>query len=230
MLWKRINVGDGERALLIKNGRFGGILSPGGYALFVAPGVSLDIEKYSIRELTFQSAWTDYLIRERPGIVERYFTRVDTTDNQIALVYADGKLYKVLPPARRVLFWRGTADVSAEVVDVIARPEVPADKLPAVEHMGRDSLMTVFAIDEGKADLLFLDNRLIRTLQPGKCGFWPALATPRFEVVDLRRRTLEVAGQEIPSRDKVSLARQHSRGKGMIHQWRCFRAASESDP
>jgi regulator of protease activity HflC (stomatin/prohibitin superfamily) len=205
MLWKRIIVGDDERALLTKNGRFGGILSPGTYGLFVAPGVSLDVEKHNLRDLVFRSDWADYLIRERPEIAERYFTRVETNDVQIAMVYVDSKLYKVLPPAKRVLFWRDSADVNAEVVDVIGRPEVPADKVPALERMGRESCMAVIAVDEGKTGLLFVDNRLSRTLAPGKYGFWSVVTSPRVEIVDLRRQTMEVTGQEILSRDKVSL-------------------------
>lgn len=205
MLWKRIIVGDGERVLITKNGRFGGILSPGTYVIFVAPGESLEAEKHNTRDLLFQSDWADYLIKERPEIAGRYFTLVETSDVEVALVYADGKLYKVLPPAKRMLFWRGLADVTAEVVNVIGSPEVPADKLPALERMGRDSLTAVVSVDEGRTGLLFLDNRLVRALPPGKYGFWSALSNPRVEVADLRRQTIEVTGHEILSRDKVSL-------------------------
>jgi regulator of protease activity HflC (stomatin/prohibitin superfamily) len=52
---------------------------------------------------------------------------------------------------------------------------------------------------------LYLDNRLTRTLTPGKYGFWAVTSNPRVEVVDLRLQTLEVPGQEILSKDKVSL-------------------------
>jgi hypothetical protein len=107
MLWKRIIVGDQERALISKNGRFGGILAPGEYRLFIRPGVSLDVEKYNVRDLVFQSAWADYLAKERPDIAERYFTRVETNDLQVAMVYVDSKLFKVMLPAKRLLFWRG---------------------------------------------------------------------------------------------------------------------------
>jgi hypothetical protein len=147
MLWKRIIVGDGERALLTKNERFGGILSPGAYGIFVAPGMSLEVEKYSLNELVFRSEWADYLIRERPEIADRHFTRIETSDVQVAMVYLDGKLFKVLPPAKRLLFWRGRGEVSAEIVDVIANPEVPVDKVPALERMGREFLMAIVAVN-----------------------------------------------------------------------------------
>src|SRR5579884_3253417 len=106
MLWKRIVVGDQERVLVAKNGRFEAILTPGIYRVFTAPGVRLEVEKFNVCDRAFRSTWTDYLVKERPDVTERHFTLVETNDVQVAMVYADGKLLQVLPPARRVLFWR----------------------------------------------------------------------------------------------------------------------------
>lgn len=205
MLWKRIVVGDQERVLVAKNRRFDRILTPGTYRVFTAPGVSLCVEKFNVRDLVFQSTWTDYLVKERPDVTERHFTLVETSDVQVAMVYADGKLYKVLTPAKRVLFWRGPVEITAEVVDVVAEPVIPRDKIAALERLGRESFATFTVVEEGKTGLLFLDNRLMRTILPGKHAFWAVTGSPRIEVIDLRRQTLEVPGQEILSRDKVSL-------------------------
>ena len=136
MLWKRIIVGDQERALITENGRFGGILAPGEYRLVAKPGVSLDVEKHNVRDLVFQSTWADYLAKERPDVAERHFTRVETNHLQVAMVYVDGMLFQVMLPAKRMLFWRGAAAVTAEVVNVIDAPEVAAQKLPARERWG----------------------------------------------------------------------------------------------
>jgi len=205
MLWKRIIVGDQERALITKNGRFGGILAPGEYRLFIMPGVSLNVEKYNVRDLVFQSTWADYLAKERPEVADRHFTRIETNDLQVAMIYVDGKLYKVMLPAKRLLFWRGAVDVTAEVVNVIDEPQVPAQKLPALERLGKESLASFSLVEEAKIGLLYIDNRFVRSLPPGKYGFWAVSGSPRVDVVDLRRQTIEVPGQEILSRDKVSL-------------------------
>jgi hypothetical protein len=133
MVWKRIVVGDQERLLITKNGRFGGILSPGEYRMFVPPGDELATEKYNLRSIIFDSIWSDYLVEQRPKLVERYFTRVETNDVQIALVYVDAKLYSVLTPAKRVLYWRDAANVTAEFIDVIADPAIRAEELPFLE-------------------------------------------------------------------------------------------------
>ncbi|MBV9678148.1 MAG: slipin family protein [Acidobacteriaceae bacterium] len=205
MLWKRVIVGDQERVLIAKNGRFSGILEPGQHRIFVTPGMSLETERHDIRNLVFTSRWADYLAKEQPDLVSRYFACVETNDVQVAMVYVDSKLREVLLPAKRVLYWRGLVEVTAEIVDVIAQPEIPASKLPALERLGRNSYAMLSIIEEAKTGLLFIDNRLVRILPPGKYGFWAVTGSPRVEVVDLRRQTLEVTGQEILSRDKVAL-------------------------
>src|SRR5581483_9699916 len=93
---------------------------PGMHRVFTAPGVSLEMEKFNIRDLIFQSKWTNYLLAKRPDVVERHFTVIETNSVQIAMVYANGNLFRVLTPAKRVLFWREAAEITAEIVEVIA--------------------------------------------------------------------------------------------------------------
>ncbi len=90
MLWKKIIVGDQERFLIAKDGRFSTILAPGEYRLFVAPTVHLEVEKHFTNSLIFQSTWADYLVKERPQLVAELFTVVETSDTQVAMVYVDG--------------------------------------------------------------------------------------------------------------------------------------------
>lgn len=135
MFWKRIVVGHHERVLLAKNGRFKRILLPGEYRVFAVPGLSLEIEEHDVRNLVFRSKWAEYLLREHRQIVDRHFTRVQTNDTQVGMVYVNGELFTILTPAKYVLFWRGQADVRAELVEVIEEPEVPSEILVALERL-----------------------------------------------------------------------------------------------
>jgi regulator of protease activity HflC (stomatin/prohibitin superfamily) len=205
MLWKRIVVGDQERVLIAKNGRLVDILEPGEYRIITPPGVTLEAEKFSVRTLMFDSPWSDYLIKERPDLVERLLVRVETGDSEVALVYVNRKFFMMVRPASRMLFWKATSEVTFEVIDTTAEPEIPAAKIPALERIGGSSLLVPIRVEDGKAGVLFIDNRYIRTLAPGKYAFWAVTGNPRVDIVDTRRQTIEVPGQEILSRDKVSL-------------------------
>ena len=52
--------------------------------------------------------------------------------------------------------------------------------------------------------LLYVDGRFERTLAPGAYAFW-AFGSVRVEQIDQRLQTLEIPGQEILTRDKVSI-------------------------
>lgn len=134
MFWKRVIVDDHERVLIVKNDRLTKILARGDHWIFVAPGVSLEIERHDVHNLEFQSRWVNYLVKERPDLVEDYFTRVETNEVQVAMVYVEGKLFRVLTPAKNALFWRGLAEVTAEVVEVVAEAELPVDMFLELER------------------------------------------------------------------------------------------------
>jgi len=120
MFWKQIAVGEYERALVAKNGRFHAILTPGRHRVFTWPGVYVEVEKFDTRDLVFRSLWANYLVRRRPEVVERHFTVVRTTDVQVAMVYAEGQIVAVLTPGKRTLFWRGVARITADIVNVLS--------------------------------------------------------------------------------------------------------------
>jgi len=204
IMLRRVLVGDNERVLLIRKKRFNDILAPGEYWIFTL-GRGVELERYNIKDLVFAGERADYIVRERPELASRYFTVVDTADSQVAVVYLDGKLARVIKPGARVLFWRGAVAVTFDLIDVRQAPEVPERLLSALARLGRESLVTFAAVEEGKRGLVYIDGRLIRELGAGTYGFWNAVAAPRIDVLEVRRQTVEVPGQEILTKDKVTL-------------------------
>jgi len=60
-------------------------------------------------------------------------------------------------------------------------------------------------VPEQHAALVFIDGQLARTLGPGPVSFWNLQSSVVVDVVDLRLQAVEVGGQELLTRDKVSL-------------------------
>jgi regulator of protease activity HflC (stomatin/prohibitin superfamily) len=200
---RRVLVGDNERVFLIRKGRFENILAPGEYWIV---GFAIELERHDIRQVIVCSQWTDFLVKQRWELVSRYFTVVEVTDSQVAVVYFDDKVSRVIGPGSRVLFWRGPVEVTYDVIDVQGNPQAPALLVPALARIGpRESYATFALVDEGKRGLLYVDGRFIRELPPGSYAFWNAAGTPRIDILDLRLQTIEIGGQEILTRDKVSL-------------------------
>ncbi|HEY2015327.1 MAG TPA: slipin family protein [Bryobacteraceae bacterium] len=201
---RRILVGDNERVLLIRKKRFADILAPGEYWIFTL-GQHVALERHNIKSPVYTGEWADYLVKERPELASRYFTVVETPDSHVAVVYLDGKLARVMAPGNRALYWRGAVSVTFDLIDVREEPAVPERLLPALARLGRESQVTFAAVDEGKRGLVFIDGRFARELPAGTYGFWTVIATPRIEVVEMRRQAVDLSGQEILTKDKVTL-------------------------
>ncbi len=104
-----------------------------------------------------------------------------------------------------MLFWRGPVEVTAQVIDAKEHPEVPASLITAMVRLTAQAPVFYTMVEEGKIGLLYIDGRLVRTLEPGTRAFWQVAGAARVEQVDLRRQTLEIPGQEILTKDKVSI-------------------------
>jgi regulator of protease activity HflC (stomatin/prohibitin superfamily) len=199
---RRVLVGDNERVFLIRKGRFEDILAPGDYWIV---GFGVTLELHDVKNLVLSSEWTDFLAKQRWELVSRYFTVVETADSQVAVVYFDDKVARIIGPGKRVLFWRGSIEVTYDLINAQENAQAPALLLPAILRLGKDSQATVAVVEEGKRGLLYLDGRFIRELTAGTYAFWNVAGFARVDVLDLRWQTLEVPGQEILTRDKVTV-------------------------
>ena len=202
LMLHHVLIGDNERILLIRKRRFVEILGPGERWIF---GRGVALMPHNVRDPIFAGEWADHIANHQPETVARHFTVIETSDAQVAVVYLDGRLTRVIAPANRVLYWKGAVTVTFETIEVRAAPEVPARLLAGLVRLGRESGVTFAVIDEGKRGLLYLDGRLTRELEPGTYGFWNTIATPRVDVLETRRQSVEVLGQEILTQDKVTV-------------------------
>lgn len=201
---RRIVVGDMERALVTRDKRFEKLLGPGSYWVPTL-GSLVEVERHTATEVEFSSRWAAHLAAGRPDLISRWFLLVETRDSEVAVVFLDGKVHRVVGPGKRLLFWRSPFTVRADVMDALANPEVPAGLVPSLARLGPGALAAFTLVDEGKRGLLSINGRLVRELAPGSYAFWSAVVAPRVELVELRLQTLDVPGQEILTRDKVSV-------------------------
>lgn len=201
---RRLLVGDNERVFLVRNGRFDNILTPGVYWI---TGFGIDTERHSLKRHLLDSEWADFLVKERWELVSRHFTIVETRDWQVAVVYFDDKVSQVVGPGRRVLFWRGLVEVTYDVIDTQANPQVPAMLVPAVGRLDpHGSYATFVQVQEGERGLLYVDSRFIRELNPRSYAFWNVAGAPRVDILDTRLQTIEIAARELLTCDNVALS------------------------
>jgi regulator of protease activity HflC (stomatin/prohibitin superfamily) len=121
-------------------------------------------------------------------------------------VSKNGKLEDVLAPGSRKLYGRSTLALEIERVALTSDLEVPvavAKRLRQLGTLARSALVVDVAAEA--TGLVFVDGKLVRTLAPGAYAFWTFGKNVSAMVVDLRVQGVEVSGQEMLTRDKVSL-------------------------
>ena len=208
---KRFIVKKNERGLLYSEGDFLAVLEPGTYRRF-DPYDRLSLESFSLNTPQFEHRLAGYLRQSEPQLVERYFTRMDLGDNEAGLRYEDGVLVELLAPGSRRLYWKGQTEQRLERIDLTQDYRLSA-ALVAQLHQpnlrdralaGLDAVLLV-QVPAFQVGVLKVDGALAGLLQAGQYGFWRYNRQVSVELVDTRIQALEVSGQEILTRDKVSL-------------------------
>ena len=208
--YKRIVIAQNERGLHFYDQRLIAILEPGIYRWFDWKNRH-DVQRYDLTVAEFEHPWLDVLLQSDQALVERHFQVVETGEQQVGLIYKSGRLSGVLPPATRRVYWRGPVEVRVELIDIahdytlsrahaalLARPSVALSKSVA-------GLVQLAEVEDHHLGLLIVDGELVRTLPPGLHAFWKFNRTIKVEAFDLRLQTVEVSGQDILTKDKVSL-------------------------
>ncbi|MCB1717787.1 MAG: slipin family protein [Candidatus Competibacteraceae bacterium] len=209
--YKRFVIAQNERGLLFRDKSLDTILKPGVYRYFDPRG-RIVVQSVDISEPAFRHAWEDFLIKERSDLCAEHFELVELGEQQAGLEYRNNKLYGILPPGTRQLYWRGPVELRVEPVDIAATLELPAAVAALLRQRQSGRLMRDSAagivqatVADYQRGLLLVDGELKTLLAPGSYAFWAFQREVQVELVDTRLQVLEVAGQEILTKDKVSL-------------------------
>ncbi|MDF3019464.1 MAG: hypothetical protein K0Q92_767 [Steroidobacteraceae bacterium] len=203
---KRVKVALYERALVYRDRDLERVLAPGKYWLV---GRGLAVQVYDVGKPEADLPRADLLVAEKRGLLEPYVQIVELGDREAGLVYKNERLTGVLAPGTRQLYWRGPVTVRVEVRDLSKEYALDADTARvltrALGTVGLASIVGVAEVPDTAVGLLIVDGELREVLKPGVTAYWKFQRNLRVELAEMRLQTMEVAGQEILTRDKVSL-------------------------
>ncbi len=211
MMWQRFLVRKNERGILLRDGDFVRVVEPGEFRLWNWRQ-RYALLSFALDEPAFTHALADYLCRNEAAVVEQHFQLVELADHEVALRHENGVLAEILLPGSRQLYWRAAAGQTFTRVDLrenyaldpalVAGLTQPSLRARAVRNANAVLLVQV---PENHVGLLRVDGKLLRLLPAGRYGFWRCNREIVVELVDTRLQALEVSGQDILTRDKVSL-------------------------
>jgi regulator of protease activity HflC (stomatin/prohibitin superfamily) len=201
---KRVLIDENERAIWLYKGEVRGILGAGEHVLTNRDG-SLRIERQALTQMLFKSAYEQAVLDKLPVDAATHLMVVRTAENEIAVIERDGIINTILGPDDKLILWTDAGPWKATTVDIAAGPRVEAKFLQRLQKAGKTQLVTRVEVDEGKTALVSIDGRMTERLEPGAYGYWNPGRKVAAKLVDLTRQALDVTGQEVLTRDRVTL-------------------------
>jgi regulator of protease activity HflC (stomatin/prohibitin superfamily) len=207
MMWlnRKVVVGDAERGLVFRNRRFERVLGPGVHrlrALFDA----LEVRVYDISQSEYTGKDVEAVIAAFGARLGETFLLADVGTQEVGLLLKNGKLEDVLLPGTRKLYWTGLLPLELQRVSLLDTLEIAPALAKRLRQLGLlERVAVAVTVPAEHAALVFVDGKLAATLAPGATAFWNVQKNVVAEVVDLRLQSVEVSGQELLTRDKVSL-------------------------
>lgn len=206
MFWiKKIVVGDAERVLVYRNRRIERVLGPGVHRLSDFKR-ELELSPHSIVNAEYSGRDGEALIVGLGARLDEHFVLADLGSNEIGLMLRNGRVADVLAPGTRRLYWKGLAEIAIHAVALSDGLEVERDVANALRQLSYlDRVAVAGVVPTESAGLLFVDGKFVRRLDAGAYAFWNLRKNVAVEVIELRVQSMEVSGQELLTRDKVSL-------------------------
>lgn len=193
-MFQTIRVDLQERAVVLRDGLPTRALGPGHHTLW---GFGIDALFFDTRELVF-----DAPAEVRAVLGESAWAEVRVATHQRGVLYRRGRPAAFLRPGTH-FHWAVEPSVELHLFDVSERVPELTDELLAVIPRGELMEATVLEYQRG---LLYVRGRFERVLDPGRYAFWTRADAPvSVRLIDMRRKQLVVAGQELLTRDKVTL-------------------------
>ncbi len=211
MLMKRLDIADNEKVLMFKNKSFVRVLEPGRYTYFDWNN-HLTFQTYDITNVIFEHKMDQFLLKSYPVLTEKYIDKYETNDHQVAIISIDGKFNQVLAPASFIAVWK-SADVKVDVLDISDTYEInDALLVHMLSQLRKSKFSNTIAdhfhyieVPDKQVGLLTINGQIERILKTGSYGFWKFHRSINVKLIDGRLQTLDVSGQEILTKDRVSL-------------------------
>lgn len=201
---KRVLIEENERVIALYEGRILGIFGPGMHSL-PNSGNSLQLVGMDVTTPTFTSQYEKPLFDKLPDVADQHLAVFRTGATDVAVIERDGVIYAVLLPDQKIVVWKDAGPWSETRIDVAESLSVAPALMRRLAQARHTAAMSSFSVSEGQVGLLFIDGAQAATLPAGVHAFWNVGKVLQIKVIDLKWQSLDVTGQELLTRDRVTI-------------------------
>jgi len=195
---KRVKINAWRKGIVTKNNQYIRLLHEG--VSWIYPFT--EVTEYDMTK-PFKSGMNLNVLLNDPGFVNAV-TVVEVKDHEIALQYENGLFAGVLVPGKHV-FWKGLIDYRFVTIDLnsVEIPESIDRSLFSRKEL--TPYIRTFNVEPYEKAILYVDGKFARVVEPGSYYFLKNAIPVVISRADMRNIQVEIAGQEILTKDKAAL-------------------------
>ncbi len=195
---KKVRINAGKVGLVFKKGDYQKVITQGVHWV----GLRTKVMVYDLTKAFVAPIALEILLRDKN--LEAILHVVEVKDAELVLVSENGNLKQVLT-AGKYAFWKGLIDygfVKADLSKIYITEDIPKAMLGHSQLRAYVRTLEVAAYEKGG---LLVDDVYVKILESGTYHFWKNDTTIKIVSADMRQLQLEIAGQELLTKDKATI-------------------------
>ena len=195
---KRVRINVGKIGLVFKNGDYQKVITQGTHWLKLNQNVMI----YDLAQQFYAPIAIEILLKDES--LANILEVIDVKDNELVFVFENENFKRTLE-AGRYIFWKGFVNRTFLRID--------KSKVYITENIDKtlfnifdvNKYIRTFEVAAYEKAILLIDDVYTKTLTGGAYRFWKNDTTIKIAKADMRQMQLEIAGQELLTKDKATL-------------------------
>ena len=198
MMFKNVQIKAYQVGLVFKNRNLIEILKEGNHWIFGNKSVEIHEMKNQFKTIE------DLNLLLKNESLNSMLEVVDVKDGEIVLVQENG-IFKEVLNVGQYAFWKGVLSREFQKVDLTKVDITEKISKTILENMKLKNFIRKFMVTNQYKGLLLIDGKLTKILEAGTYYFWNNEISVEVKVIDTRMQQMEIAGQELLTKDKAML-------------------------
>lgn len=210
-------VSENQRVLVFKNQKLSDVLLPGKHKIWDLKN-EYNFEVFDINELYFSERNAQRLYNNS-DVLKDHISHWKLNSNEVGVLYVNDLLRGIVAPSEHLYLWKEVGDIRLDRLTIDEDIEVDDKLMFLINRAGANTSARLIrsertlamkpiadlTVTKDQEGLLYVDGKFIKRLSPGKHAYWQFNHDVELKTFDRRTQMLDISGQEILSKDRVSL-------------------------
>ena len=195
---KRVRINVGKVGLVFKRGDYVRVITEGTHWL----GLNKRVFVYDLGNNFAAPIALEILLKDE--VLANMLDVVEVKDGELVLLYEKGN-FKTVLNAGRYVFWKGLIEREYVKVDLSKIYITESFDKSLFSNYEVNKYIRTFEVAVYEKAVLLVNDVYTKTLEGGTYRFWRNDTTIKIAKADLRQLQLEIAGQELLTKDKAAI-------------------------